>query len=229
MMRATITCLGTAALVLGAAGVASAEPAAEAAVPRPPVRAVIEAQGFGLVPLGSWSHHVYETAMPGLSLQQFGPGGGGALTFGLRNVPRPKWDLLLRAHYGVLGTGAWERYAAEHGSNVSTSARFGNVGLLLTRDIDVAPIFRIAVGGGPGVAWGSGEESDPAIATYPYTMMKTAASLTIVARGILELSPVFALVAEIAGMIGTPIVSYGSDDDRMLTAMVGGVGIRVTP
>jgi hypothetical protein len=181
------------------------------------------------VPLGSWSHHVYETATPGLSLRQFGPGGGGALTIGLRNVPRPKWDLLLRAHYGVLGTGEWERYAAQHGSNVSTSVRLGNVGLLLTRDIDIAPSFRIAVGGGPGVAWGSGEESDPATATYPYTMMRTAASLTIGARGILALSEVFSLVAEISGLFGTPIVSYGSGDDRLLTALVGGLGVRVTP
>ncbi len=222
--RATITCLGAVALVVGATGIASAEPAA----PRPPVRPVIEAQGFGLVPLGSWSHHVYETNMPGLSLQQFGPGGGGAFTFGLRNVPWPKWDLLLRAQYGVLGTGEWERYAAAHGSTVSTTARLGNVGLLLTRDIDVSPSFRIAVGGGPGVAWGSGEESDPATTTYPYTMMKTAASLTIVARGILALSPVFSLVGEIAGMLGSSIVAYGSDE-RLLTALVGGVGVRVTP
>ena len=223
--RATINCVATVALVLGAAGMASAEPA----VPRPPIRPVIEAQGFGLVPLGSWSQHVYETNMPGLSLRQFGPGGGGAFTIGLRNVPRPKWDLLLRAQYGVLGTGAWERYAAEHGSNISASARLGNVGLLLTRDIDLSPSFRIAVGGGPGVAWGSGEESDPATTTYPYTMMKTAASLTIVARGILALSPVFSLVGEIAGMVGTSIVSYGSGDDRLLTALAGGVGVRVTP
>ena len=107
------------------------------------------------MPVGSWSHHVYETTMPGLSLQQFGPGAGGALTFGLRNIPGPKWDLLLRVYYGVLGTGEWERYAAEHGSNVSTSARLGNVGVLVTRDIDIAPTFRLAVGGGPGIAWGS--------------------------------------------------------------------------
>jgi hypothetical protein len=182
-----------------------------------------------MVPLGSWSHHVYETNMPGLSLQQFGPGGGGALTVGLRNVPRPKWDLLLRASYGVLGTGAWERYAAAHGSNVSTSARLGNVGLLLTRDIDLAPSFRLAVGGGPGVAWGSGEESDPATTTYDYTMMKTAASLTIVVRGILALSSAFSLVGELAGVVGTSIVSYGPDDDRLLTALVGGVGVRGSP
>jgi hypothetical protein len=181
------------------------------------------------VPLGAWSQHVYETNMPGLSLRQFGLGGGGAFTIGLRNVPSSKWDLLLRAQYAVLGTGEWERYAAEHGSNVTTSARLANVGLLLTRDIDVAPSFRIAVGGGPGVAWGSGEESDPAIGTYPYTMMKTAASVTFVARGILALSPVFSLVGEIAGMAGTTIVSYGIDDDRMLTALAGGVGVRVTP
>ncbi len=84
------------------------------------------------------------------------------------------------------------------------------------------------MGGGPGVAWGSGEESDPAIGTYPYTMMKTAASVTIGARGILTLSPVFSLVAELAGMLGTPIVSYGSGDDRWLTALVGGVGVRAT-
>ena len=256
-MRATITCLSTVALVLGAAGIASAEPAAAEpatseppaferasaqpvaiepaaavaapAAPRAPVGFVLEAQGFGLVPLGSWSHHVYETNMPGLSLQQFGPGGGGALTIGLRNAPRPKWDLLLRASYGVLGTGAWERYAAAHGSNVSTSARLANVALLLTRDIDLSPSFRLAVGGGPGVAWGSGEESDPATTTYDYTMMKTAASLTIVARGILALSSVFSLVAELAGVVGTAIVSYGPDDDRLLTALVGGVGVRVTP
>ena len=223
--RATIARLGTVALVLGAAGVASAEPAAT----RPPVGAVIEAQGFGLVPLGSWSHHVYETNTPGLSLQQFGPGGGGAVSVGLRNIPWAKWDLLLRAQYGVLGTGEWERYAAEHGSTVRTSARLGNIGLLMTRDIDVSPIFRIAVGGGTGVAWGSGEESDPATTTYPYSMMKTAASLTVVARGILALSPVFSLVGEIAGMAGSAIVSYGSDDERLLTALVGGVGVRVTP
>jgi hypothetical protein len=222
--HATITCLGAVTLVLGAAGGASAEPAA----PRPPVRVVMEAQGYGLVPLGSWSHHVYETNMPGLSLQQFGPGAGGAFTLGLQNIPRPKWDLLLRVQYGALGTGEWERYAAAHGSDVSTSARLGNVGLLLTRDIDVSPAFRIAVGGGPGIAWGSGEETDPTIGTYPYTMMKTAASLTIGARGILTLSPVFSLVAELAGMVGTPIVSYGAGDDRWLTALVGGVGVRVT-
>src|SRR5262245_2881953 len=108
--RATITCAGALALLLGAAGIASAEPA----TPRPPIRPVIEAQGFGLVPLGDWSHHVYETNMPGLSLRQFGPGAGGALTFGLRNFPLPKWDLLLRAQYATLGTGEWERYAAAH-------------------------------------------------------------------------------------------------------------------
>src|SRR5262249_62123702 len=102
------------------------------------------------------------------------------------------------------------------------------IGLLLTRDIDVSPSFRIAVGGGPGIAWGSGEETDPAIGTYPYTMMQTSASLTIGARAILTLSPVFALVGEIAGLAGTPIVSYGSGDDRMLMALVGGVGIRGT-
>ncbi len=267
--RATLTCLGTVALLLGAAARASAQPAveptaplppevetaaplppvvepaaplppaAETAAPRPPVAedaaprprvgAVIEVQGFGLVPLGTWSQHIYETNMPGLSLRQFGPGGGGALTFGLRNVPRPKWDLLLRAQYGVLGTGAWERYAAAHGSNVSTSARLANVGLLLTRDIDLSPSFRLAVGGGPGVAWGSGEETDPATGSYDYTMLQTAASLTVVARGILALSPVFSLVGELAGVVGTTIVSYGSDDDRALTALAGGVGVRVTP
>ena len=129
----------------------------------------------------------------------------------------------------MLGTGEWERYAAEHGSNVSTSARLGNVGLLLTRDIDVSPSLRIAVGGGPGVAWGRGEESGSRHHDLPLHDDEDAASLTIVARGILALSPVFALVGEIAGMVGTPIVSYGSDDDRMLTAMVGGVGVRVTP
>jgi hypothetical protein len=222
--RATATCLGAVALVLGTAGVAAAQTAA----PRPPVRPVVEAQGFGLVPLGSWSHHVYETVMPGLSLHQFGPGGGGALTIGLRNIPGPKWDLMLRGSYGVLGTGEWESYAAQHGSDVSASARLGNVALLLTRDIDVSPAFRIAVGGGPGVAWGSGEESDPATTTYSYTMMKTAASLTVGARGILALSPVFSLVGELSGMLGTPIVSYGQGDDRWLTALVGGVGVRAT-
>jgi hypothetical protein len=221
----TIAGLGALALILGAAGVASAQPAE----PRPRVGAVIEAQGLGLVPLGSWSHHVYETNMPGLSLRQFGPGAGGALILGLRNIPRPKWDLLVRIQYAALGTGEWERYAAAHGSDVSTSARLGNVGLLLTRDIDVATGFRIAVGGGPGVAWGSGEETAPPIPTYDYTMMKTAASLTLGARAILELSPVFSLVGELAGMVGTPIVSYGSGDDRWLTALVGGVGVRVTP
>jgi len=152
--RATITSLGIAALVLAAAGRAAAQSAVPAE-PRPRIRPVIEAQGFGFMPVGSWSHHVYETTMPGLSLQQFGPGAGGALTFGLRNIPGPKWDLLLRVYYGVLGTGEWERYAAEHGSNVSTSARLGNVGVLVTRDIDIAPTFRLAVGGGPGIAWGS--------------------------------------------------------------------------
>jgi hypothetical protein len=213
------------ALILGAAGVASAQTAA----PRAPVRAVVEAQGFGLVPLGSWGHHVYETTMPGLSLQQFGPGAGGALTAGLRNVPFARWDLLLRAQYGVLATGDWERYAAAHGSDVSASARLGNVALLLTRDIELSPRFRLAVGGGPGVAWGRGEETDSATTTYPYTMMKTAASLTIGVRGFLALSSVVSLVAEISGLIGTPIVSYGSSDDRMLAALVGGVGVRVTP
>ena len=197
--------------------------------PRPPIRPVLEAQGFGLVPLGSWSHHVYETNMPGLSLRQFGPGGGGAFTFGLHNLPAPRWDLLLRGSYGVLGTGEWERYAADHGSNVTTSVRLGNVALLLTRDIDVSSSFRIAVGGGPGVTWGSGEESDPATATYSYTMLKTVPSLTIGARGILALSSVFSLVAELSGLVGTSIVSYGAGDDRMLTALVGGLGVRVSP
>ena len=222
--RATITCLGAVALVLGAAGLASAQ----SDTPRPPIRPVVEVQGIGLIPLGGWSQHIYETVMPGLSLKQFGPGGGGALTFGLRNFPRPKWDLLLRAYYSVLGTGEWERYAAAHGSDVTTSARLGNVALLLTRDIDISPSFRIAVGGGPGVAWGSGEESTPGVGTYDYTMMRTAASLTIGARGILALSPVFSLVGEIAGMGGTIIVSYGSSDDRWLTALVGGIGVRAT-
>ena len=30
-------------------------------------------------------------------------------------------------------------------------------------------------------------------------------------------------------MVGSPIVSYGSDDERLLMALVGGVGVRVTP
>jgi len=181
------------------------------------------------MPLGSWSRHVYESVIPGLSLRQFGPGGGGALTVGLHNIPGARWDLLLRFSYGVLGTGEWESYAAAHGSDVSASARLGNVGLLLTRDIGVSPSFRIAVGGGPGVAWGSGQETTPGIGTYDYTMLKTAASLTITARGILELSPEISLVGEVAGMGGTFIVSYGSGDDRWLTALVGGIGVRVTP
>jgi hypothetical protein len=167
--------------------------------------------------------------MPGLSLRQFGPGVGGALTLGLHNIPGQKWDLLVRFSYGSLGTGDWESYAAAHGSDVSTSARLGNVGLLLTRDIGVSPRFRIAVGGGPGVAWGSGQESNPGTGTYDYTILKTAASLTIVARGILELSPAISLVGEVSGMGGTTIVSYGSGDDRWLTALVGGVGVRVAP
>ena len=226
---ATVICLGAAALVLGAPGTAFAQASAQVAAPRPPVRPVLELQGIGLVPLGSWGHHIYETAMPGLSLQQFGPGGGGALTVGLRNAPRPKWDLLLRFQYGALGTGDWETYAAQHGNSISTRARLANVALLLTRDIDVSSSFRIAVGGGPGVAWGTGDETAPGVGTYDYTMLKTAASITIGARGILELSPAFSLVAEIAGLGGTTIVSYGNGDDRWLTALVGGVGVRVTP
>lgn len=219
------------AMAQPAAPEAMAQPAAppRPVATRPPIGPVFEVQGFGLVPLGDWSRHVYETAMPGLSLQQFGPGAGGAITMGLRNVPAARWDLLLRAHYGVLGTGAWERYAAAHGSNVSTSARLANVGLLMTRDIDVSETFLIAVGGGPGVAWGSGEESDPATTTYPYTMLKTVPSLSICARGILALSPVFSVVAELSGLVGASIVSYGAGDDRMLTALVGGVGIRMAP
>jgi hypothetical protein len=226
-----IICAGGPALA--SADTAAPTPATTTTTPPPePARrrrhGFLEAHAFGLMPLGGWAAHVYETTMPGLSLQQFGLGGGGAFGAGIADLWRG-WDLMLRLHLGVLSTGAWERYAAQHGSNVSASARLGNVSLVLTRAIDVSPRVRVAFGGGPGVAWGWGEETDPATTTYPYTMLGTAASVAAVARVIVRLRHPVALVGELSGLLGTPIVTYGSNDERALAAVVAGVGVRVEP